>query len=1161
MTKIERVIAANRGEIAVRIFQACTELGKETVAIYSEEDMLSPHRYRADEAYLVGRGRTPVGAYLDIDDILRLATEHQVDAIHPGYGFLAENAEFARRCAAAGIVFIGPDPEHLDLFGEKLSARHAAIEAGLRVAAGTAGPVAGVDEALEFAGEHGYPLMVKAVHGGGGRGMRVVQDDRELAAAIDSASREAAAAFGSADVYLEQYIADARHIEVQILGDGQGNVVHLWERDCSVQRRHQKMIEFTPAMSLTDAQRLEICESARRLAEHVGYSNAGTVEFLVDRSGQAYFIEVNPRIQVEHTVTELVTGIDLVQAQIQIAEGASLGDLGINEPPQTRGSAMQCRVTTEDPLNGFLPDNGRILAFRSAGGYGVRLDVGSGITGAEIQPHYDSLLVKVSTWDTDLAKAARRMYRAIREMRVRGVQTNIPFLENLIQHPTFLSGEAATTFLDHHPELFRFPPRQDRGTRLLRYIADRAVNDAHVSNGVGAADRADIRLPEFDPAAADLETAKTVLERDGAEALAAWVSSQQQLLLTDTTMRDAHQSLLATRMRSHDLLRVAPATAALEAPLFSLETWGGATFDVSYRFLKEDPWQRLVGLRRAVPNTLLQMLLRGQSLVGYRAYADNLVQAFVEEAAATGIDVFRIFDSLNYLPNMRGAIEAARKSGKVAEVAICYTGDVLDTSREKYSLDYYLELAREIEDTGAHILAIKDMAGVLTPPAAETLIGALKETVSIPLHLHTHDSAGAGVATVLKAAEAGLDIADGALSSMAGGTSQPSLNAIVAGLRGTERQSDLDLSDLEGLSGYWAEVRERYGMFETGITSPDASVYRHQMPGGQYTNLKAQTEAVGLGRRWPEVVTAYREADRALGEVIKVTPSSKAVGDFALFIVQNDIPFDQLVERLAGLDAPQSVIEMLAGGLGQPPYPFPADLQRAVLRDRKPIDGRPGALLEDVDFAAQENELLETLGRRPARREVISSLIYPEVFLDYQQHADDFGDTSVLDTATFFYGLNPGETAYAQIEQGKILIISITAIGPVQDDGTRVVYFDLNGSPREIETRDLSVAATVARRPRADTGDWRQVAAPMPGTVVQVLPAPGERANRGDQLLVIEAMKMETVITAPRDANVVEVFVRAGESVQPGDLLMRLEDVAVPRPSASDSVTVDYESG
>ncbi len=927
--------------------------------------------------------------------------------------------------------------------------------------------------------------------------MRVVQDDRELAAAIEAAGREAAAAFGNADVYLEQFIADARHIEVQILGDRHGNVVHLWERDCSVQRRHQKMIEFTPAMSLSEHQRLGICEAAQRLMEHVGYSNAGTVEFLVDQAGQAYFIEVNPRIQVEHTVTELVTGVDLVQAQIRIAEGASLADIGVSEPPATRGSAMQCRVTTEDPLNGFLPDNGRILAFRSAGGYGVRLDVGSGLTGAEIQPHYDSLLVKVSTWDTTLEMAARRMYRAIREMRVRGVQTNIPFLENLIQHPIFLSGSATTTFLDSHPELFRFPPRQDRGTRLLRYIADRAVNDAHVSIGADAPDRTDIRLPEIGSLSNRPETAKTVLDRDGAEELAKWVSSQRQLLLTDTTMRDAHQSLLATRMRSYDMLRIAPATAALEGALFSLESWGGATFDVSYRFLKEDPWQRLVDLRRALPDTMLQMLLRGQSLVGYRAYPDNLVREFVSEAASAGIDVFRIFDSLNYLPNMRVAIDAARESGKVAEVAICYTGDILDPRREKYTLDYFLNLAREIEDAGAHILAIKDMAGVLTPPAAERLVNSLKETIDIPLHLHTHDSAGSGVATVLKAAEAGLDIADGALSSMAGGTSQPSLNAIVAGLRGTERQSELDLGDLERLSEYWSEVRSRYGIYETGISAPDASVYRHQMPGGQYTNLKAQAQAVGLGRRWPDVVNAYREADEALGEVIKVTPSSKAIGDFALFIVQNEIPIDQLVGRLADVDAPQSVIEMLAGGLGQPPYPFPADLRRAVLRDREPMRERPGALLEDVDLDACSSELQQTLGHRPSRRDVISWLIYPDVFLDYQQHVDDFGDTSVLDTTTFLYGLNPGETAYAQIEQGKILIISITAIGPVQDDGTRVVYFDLNGSPREIQTRDQSVASTVVQRPRADISDWRQVAAPMPGTVVHVLPAPGERVGSG----------------------------------------------------------------
>ena len=1146
MQKLHRILAANRGEIAVRIFQACTELGKETIAIYSEEDILSPHRYRADEAYVVGRGQTPVGAYLDIDDIIRLAREHQVDAIHPGYGFLAENAEFARRCAEAGIVFIGPNPEHLDLFGEKVEARNIAVEAGLNVAAGTPGPVSDTDEALEFAREHSYPLMVKAVHGGGGRGMRVVHNDRELGAAMEAAAREAASAFGAADVYLEKFIADARHIEVQILGDRHGNVVHLWERDCSVQRRHQKMIEYTPAASLTQEQRLEICEAAQRLMDHVNYVSAATVEFLVGQDGTPHFIEVNPRIQVEHTVTEMITGVDLVQAQIRIAEGESLADIGVEEPPETRGFAMQCRVTTEDPLNGFLPDNGRILAYRAAGGFGVRLDRGSGITGAEIQPHYDSLLVKVSTWDQDLESAARRMYRAIREIRVRGVQTNIPFLENLIQHPTFLSGEATTTFLDTHPELFRFPPRQDRGTKLLRFIAQSFVNDPDREKPGGLPPRTAIPIPDFEPLADAPDTAKTVLDREGPEGLNEWIVNQKELLLTDTTTRDAHQSLLATRMRSYDILRITPATAALAPTLFSLECWGGATFDVAYRFLKEDPWQRLADMREQVPNTLLQMLLRGQSLVGYQAYPDNVVREFVRESADAGIDVFRIFDCLNYLPSMEIAIDETRKVGKVAEVAICYTGDIIDETREKYSLQYYVDLAKEIERAGAHILAIKDMSGILTPPAAYRLVSALKQEIGIPIHLHTHDSAGTGVATVLRAADAGLDIGDGALSSMAGGTSQPSINAIVEGLRGGDRESSLKRENLERLSAYWSEVRERYTEFETGLNAPDASVYRHHIPGGQYTNLKAQTEAVGLGDRWPEVVDSYSEADQALGEVIKVTPSSKAVGDFALFMVQNRIEPDSLIDRLQDLDAPQSVVEMLSGALGQPPYPFPADLRKAVLKDRRAIEVRPGSLLKDADLDARAQEITGRIGRTPTHRETISSLIYPEVFFDYCQHVEDFSDTSILDSVTFFHGLNPNETAYAEIEQGKMLIISITALGPLNEDGTRVVYFDLNGSPREITTRDRSVdASATAARPKADPTDWREISAPMPGTVVQVVPAPGERIGRGDQIIVIEAMKMETVITSPQDANVVELLVRAGEAVEPGDLMMRLEDIAV----------------
>ncbi len=1141
--EFRRILVANRGEIAIRVFQACTELGKQTIAIYSEADTLALHRYKADEAYLVGEGLTPVGAYLDIDGIVDLARRKQVDAIHPGYGFLSENAEFARRCAAAGIAFIGPEARHLDLFGDKVQARNLALAAGLPVPPGTPDPISSDGEALAFAREHGYPLMVKAVSGGGGRGMRVVRDETELLAAVEAARREAATAFGDAAVYLEKRIENPRHIEVQILGDRTGLVVHLWERDCSVQRRHQKVVEVAPGVTLPIALRTEICAAAVRLMNKAGYVNAGTVEFLVDPEEHYYFIEVNPRIQVEHTVTELVMGVDLVQTQIRIAEGATLPELGLEQAPAPRGCAIQCRVTTEDPENSFLPDTGRILAYRSAGGFGVRLDSGNGYSGAEITPHYDSLLVKISTWGRDFVQAARKMHRTLQEFRVRGVKTNIPFLENVVQHPDFLNGQATTTFIDTHPELVRFPLPRDRGTKLLRYIGHVVVNGAE---GIKPGTRK-LPLPQAPVPAVPsgwrppADTAKGILDREGPEALVQWVKAQKRLLVTDTTMRDAHQSLLATRMRSYDLLQVAEATGERAPDLFSLECWGGATFDTAYRFLKEDPWERLAELRRRIPHVLLQMLLRGQSVVAYGSYADNLVAAFVREAAAAGVDLFRIFDSLNYLPNMTTAIDAVRQAGKVAEVAVCYTGDILDPRRTRYDLKYYIKLAREIERAGAHMLAIKDMAGLLKPQAAYNLVRALKQEVGLPVHLHTHDSAGNGVATLLKAAEAGVDVVDAALGSMAAGTSQPSLNAVVAALEATERTTGLDLDRLQSLADYWAAVRRYYYPFESGPAAPDASVYRNQMPGGQYTNLRQQAEALGLGSRWPQVVQAYRQVDEVLGELIKVTPSSKAVGDFALFMVQNDLSPEGLLQQAPELDFPQSVVEMLYGMLGQPPYGFPPELQRAVLKGREPVRERPGALLPPVELAAQAVKLAQYIGRQPTERETISYVLYPDVFLAFNRHQEEYGNTSCLDTPTFFYGLRLGEAAAVEIEPGKTLIIKLTAIGEAQPDGTRNVYFELNGTAREVRVRDLSLTPATASRPKADRGDWRQIAAAMPGKVVKVFAGVGDGVKKGEQLLVIEAMKMETTITAPRDGLVTAVLVRPGDAVAGGDLLLRLD--------------------
>lgn len=1144
-------MAANRGEIAIRVFRACTELGKRTVAIYSDEDSLALHRYKADEAYLVPTDRGPVEAYLDIEAIISLAVERRVDAIHPGYGFLAENADFARRCAEEGIVFIGPSPAHLELFGDKLRARELAQRSGVPVVPGTPDPIDDVEEAVAFARDAGYPVIVKAAAGGGGRGMRVARSENELLEVFSVARREAEASFGSGVVYLEKFIRSPKHIEVQILGDATGKTVHLWERDCSVQRRHQKVVEIAPARGLDPDLRASICASAQSLMEGTGYQGAGTVEFLVDADGGYYFIEVNPRIQVEHTVTEMVLEVDLVQAQIRIAEGHDLAGAWIPDPvPEPRGYAIQCRVTTEDPENDFLPDAGRIAHYRSPGGLGVRLDGATAFSGGYVSPHYDSLLVKVCAGALRFEDAARKMHRALLEFRIRGVKTNIPFLENVVTHESFLAGTVDTGFVESHPELFDFRPRRDRGTRLLRYIGHMVVN------GQEGGPRIRVK-PAFRPVPMPVpapgwkppeDSLKQVLDREGPDALASRVLETEHVLLTDTTFRDAHQSLLATRMRTFDLLRIAEATGRLAPNLFSLEVWGGATFDTSYRFLKEDPWDRLARIREKVPHVLLQMLLRGQSLLGYSAYPDNAVKAFVREAADAGIDVFRIFDSLNWLPNMQVAIDAVREEGKVAEVALCYTGDVLDESRSRYDLAYYVDLAVEIEQAGASILAIKDMAGLVKPEAARRLVGALKESVGIPVHLHTHDSAGVGVATSANAALAGADIVDGCIDALAGGTSQPSLRAIAAALQGTEREAQLDLDAVQPLHDYWAAVRSYYGFLEAGPVAPDAGVFRHQVPGGQFTNLKQQAEALGLFSRWREVMRAYREADGLLGELIKVTPSSKAVGDLALFMVQNDLTGASLIERAPDLNLPESVIGLLKGRLGRPPYGFPEDLQSAVLKGDQPLEDRPGAYLDPADFEALREEIRELavndpVQRTPDDRDVLSRILFPEVFREYVVHRANYGDTSVLDTPTFFYGLETGERVAVEIEPGKTLIIRLISVGEERADGTRSVVFELNGHAREVRVRDLGARVDAEVRPKADPNDWAEVGASMPGKIVQLLVQPGDTVYKGDQLLIAEAMKMETSVTSPRDAVVEDVLVRQGESVDAGDLLMRLGPV------------------
>ncbi|MED3718091.1 pyruvate carboxylase [Geobacillus thermodenitrificans] len=1141
--RIRKVLVANRGEIAIRVFRACTELGIRTVAIYSKEDVGSYHRYKADEAYLVGEGKKPIEAYLDIEGIIEIAKAHDVDAIHPGYGFLSENIQFAKRCREEGIIFIGPNENHLDMFGDKVKARHAAVNAGIPVIPGSDGPVDGLEDVVRFAEAHGYPIIIKAALGGGGRGMRIVRSKSEVKEAFERAKSEAKAAFGSDEVYVEKLIENPKHIEVQILGDYEGNIVHLYERDCSVQRRHQKVVEVAPSVSLSDELRQRICEAAVQLMRSVGYVNAGTVEFLVS-GDEFYFIEVNPRIQVEHTITEMITGIDIVQSQILIADGCSLHSHEVGIPKQEdiriNGYAIQSRVTTEDPLNNFMPDTGKIMAYRSGGGFGVRLDTGNGFQGAVITPYYDSLLVKLSTWALTFEQAARKMLRNLREFRIRGIKTNIPFLENVVQHPKFLSGEYDTSFIDTTPELFVFPRRKDRGTKMLTYIGTVTVNGFP---GIGKKKKPVFdkpRLPKLSEAEPIPAGTKQILDKHGPEGLVRWIQEQPRVLLTDTTFRDAHQSLLATRVRTVDLVRAAEPTARLLPNLFSLEMWGGATFDVAYRFLKEDPWDRLLKLRERIPNVLFQMLLRSANAVGYKNYPDNVIREFVEKSAHAGIDVFRIFDSLNWVKGMTVAIDAVRQSGKIAEAAICYTGDILDPSRSKYNLDYYKALAKELEQAGAHILAIKDMAGLLKPQAAHVLISALKETVDIPIHLHTHDTSGNGIYTYAKAIEAGVDIVDVAISSMAGLTSQPSANTLYYALEGTERAPEVDIYGLEQLARYWEDVRKFYQEFESGMNAPHTEVYMHEMPGGQYSNLQQQAKAVGLGDRWDEVKEMYRRVNDLFGDIVKVTPSSKVVGDMALYMVQNNLTEQDIFERGETLNFPDSVVELFEGYLGQPHGGFPKELQRIILKGREPITVRPGELLEPVDFEQMKKELYDKLGREVTDFDAIAYALYPKVFLEYAETVEKYGNVSVLDTPTFLYGMRLGEEIEVEIERGKTLIVKLVSIGQPQADGTRVVYFELNGQPREVVIRDESIKTAVVEHIKADRTNPNHIAATMPGTVVKVLVEKGEKVDKGDHLMVTEAMKMETTVQAPFAGVVKDIYVKSGDAIQAGDLLIEL---------------------
>lgn len=1144
MGRIKKILVANRGEIAIRIFRACTELQIPTVGIYSAEDRGSFHRYKADESYLVGEGKKPIDAYLDIEGIISIAKASGANAVHPGYGFLAENEQFARRLEEEGIIFIGPTSKHLDMFGDKVKARQQAIDAGLPVIPGSDGPVKSVEDVSAFGETYGYPIIIKASLGGGGRGMRIVHTSDEVLEAYERARSEAKSAFGSDEVYVEKYINKPKHIEVQILGDTYGNVIHLYERDCSIQRRHQKVVEIAPSISLNEHLRNEICDAAVALARNISYTNAGTVEFLV-ADGKFYFIEVNPRIQVEHTITEMVTGVDIVHAQIHIANGGNLHEGEAAIPSQKEiplfGYAIQSRVTTEDPLNDFMPDTGKLMVYRSGGGFGVRLDAGNGFQGAVITPYYDSLLVKVSTWGTSFRDAAAKMDRNLQEFRIRGIKTNIPFLENVVRHESFLTGNYDTGFIDTTPELFEFPVKKDRGTKILNYLGNVTVNGFP---GIGKQAKPvfhPARKPEVDLLTPPPAGTKQILDENGADGLIQWIKAQDDVLLTDTTFRDAHQSLLATRVRTSDLSNIASESARLMPNLFSYEMWGGATFDVAYRFLKEDPWERLLKLREQIPNVLFQMLFRGANAVGYSNYPDNVIREFVKTSAENGIDVFRIFDSLNWIKGMEVAIDATRQAGKVAEAALCYTGDILDPSRDKYTVEYYKKMAKELEATGAHILAIKDMAGLLKPEAAYRLISELKATVDIPIHLHTHDTSGNGIYMYAKAIEAGVDIVDTALGAMAGLTSQPSASSLYYALENGKRQVRSDVSSLETLSHYWEDVRKYYQHFESGMNSPHSEIYVHEMPGGQYSNLQQQAKAVGLGERWEEVKSMYSRVNMLFGDVVKVTPSSKVVGDMALFMVQNELDEQSVITRGETIDFPESVIEFFEGYIGQPYGGFPKELQQVILKGRQPITVRPGELLEDVDFTVLLQKTEQLLGEPSTMKDALAYALYPKVFEEYATMKKAFGNISVINTPEFLFGMRLGQEIEVEIEKGKTLIVKLVSIGEPQSDGTRIIYFELNGQPREVLIQDMSVETDVVRKQKADPANDSHIAATMPGTVLKVVVSKGAKVKRGEHLLITEAMKMETTIQAPFDGVVKEIYVQAGEGISTGDLLIEIE--------------------
>ena len=1141
MKKFKRILVANRGEIAIRIFRAAREMGIRSVAIYSEEDRLALFRTKADESYLIGKGKSPLDAYLDIDEIISLAKKKGVDAIHPGYGFLSENPEFARKCEEEEITFIGPRSEVMEKLGDKITSKIVAKEAGVATIPGIEKPIKNEEEAILFARSCGYPVMIKAAAGGGGRGMRIAESEDELLEKFESAKNEAKKAFGDDSMFIEKYLHKPKHIEVQILGDEYGNIVHLYERDCSIQRRHQKVIEYTPAFSLPKELREEICQDALKIARSIGYSNAGTVEFLVDSKGDHFFIEVNPRVQVEHTVTEMCTDIDIVQSQILIAMGYKLDsdEIGIKSQDsiEHRGFSIQCRVTTEDPLNNFMPDTGQINLYRSSSGFGVRLDGGNGFTGAVISPYYDSLLVKVITEARTWKDTIRKAKRSLSELKVGGVKTNIGFLLNVLNTKEFQEGTCDTGFIEEHPELFEIKSSKDKELRLMKIIAEKVVNDSKTLEK-----NFDVpRVPEFKKK--NFEGYKQIFDKLGGEGLKKHILEEKKLLLTDTTMRDAHQSLMATRMRSLDLVKIAEALNYNMDKLFSVEMWGGATFDVAYRFLHEDPWERLKILREKMPNMLLQMLIRGNNTVGYKNYPDNVVVKFIKESSKNGIDLFRIFDSLNWLPGMQLSIDEVLKNGKIAEATMCYTGDILDEYRDKYSIKYYIDFAKELEKTGAQIIGIKDMSGLLKPYAAKKLIKNLKEEIGIPIHLHTHDTTGNGVATILQAAEAGVDIVDTAVNSMSGLTSQPALNSVVAALKNTDRDTEIDLDKAEDISKYWAAVRPVYANFESDLKSGTTEIYKYEIPGGQYSNLKPQVESFGLGHKFKDVKEMYKKVNEMVGDIVKVTPSSKMVGDFAIFMVQNELTPENILDKGKNLDYPDSVMTYFRGMMGQPYGGFPKDLQDMILKGEKPITKRPGELLVDEDFDAIKKHLKEK-GIKPSEEDIISSALYPKVFDDYIDYIKENGEVTNIGSDVFFHGLMEGESTEISLEEGKTLIVTLIEVGKLLENGTRNLTFEINGSRRTINIKDETVKSGDTFKEEkiyADPKNEKEVGSSIPGKIVKVLVKEGDQIKKGDKLFIAEAMKMETNIIANVDGKVKDIFVREGDMVESGELLLAFE--------------------